>query len=212
MSRIIVTTMLSVDGYSTGRRDDLLAMPLDASFSVYNAERVRAARGLLLGATTYRQMVNYWPTEAAAETSAADREIAERYAAGLPVTVVSDSLTEAETGPWREQTTIVRRADTVRTVEDLRAGADEAEVVVFGSQTLWTELLRQGLVDELHLMIGPKIVAGDARAFTDVSETELILLGVRRFDGSQAVVLQYGTPAGMEQSGYAIDRAGGPLD
>lgn len=192
MSRIIVTTMVSVDGCTTGRKDDFMAMPLDESFSVYNAERVRVARGLLLGATTYRQMVGYWPTEAAAQVSAADHEIAQRYAAGLPVTVVSDSLTDEETGPWRAQTTIVRRADAVRAVAALRAEAADGEVVVFGSQTLWTELLRQGLVDELHLMVGPKIVAGDQRAFTDVPQTELTLLGVRGFDGSQAVVLQYG--------------------
>ena len=33
--------------------------------------------------------------------------------------------------------------------------------MIFGSQTLWTDLLAHGLVDELDLMIGPKIVAGE---------------------------------------------------
>ena len=37
--------------------------------------------------------------------------IAQRYADGIPITLVSDSLTEQDTGPWREQTTIVRRSD-----------------------------------------------------------------------------------------------------
>lgn len=191
MSRIIVTTMLSVDGYSTGRRGDLAAMPMDGAFSMYNAERVRAARRLLVGATTYRQMVGYWPTAAAAEVSSADREIAERYAAGMPITVISDSLTGAETGPWREQTTVVPRSEAHRAVEQLREATGEGDVVVFGSQTVWTDLLRHGLVNELHLMLGPKLVAGDARAFTDVPETDLHLLDVRRFDGSEAVVVRY---------------------
>lgn len=191
MSKIVVTTLLSVDGYPEGRGGDLSVMPMDASFSAYNAERVRAARGLLMGATTYRQMLSYWPSPAAAEVSPADREIAERYAAGIPVTVVSDSLAEGDTGVWRDQTTIVRRADAARAVRELRAADDDQEIVVFGSRVLWSDLLRHGLVDQLHLMIGPKIVTGDARAFTDVPETGLRLRDVRQFDGSELVVLQY---------------------
>ena len=62
----------------------------------------------------------------------------------------------------------------------------------FGSRTLWTDLLAHGLVDELHLMIGPKIVAGDHRAFEGVAETDLRLIGVRTWGGSDNVVLSYG--------------------
>lgn len=76
-------------------------------------------------------------------------------------------------------------------MRELRAADDDQEIVVFGSRVLWSDLLRHGLVDQLHLMIGPKIVTGDARAFTDVPETGLRLRDVRQFDGSELVVLQY---------------------
>lgn len=191
MSRIVVTSLMGIDGYASGRGGDLSVLPFDGTFSEYNAERVRAATGLLMGGTTYRQMLSYWPQPAAAESSAADREIFDAYAAGLPVTVVSDSITEAETGVWRDQTTIVGRADAAPAIQSLRDDGDDREVVVFGSHTLWTDLLARGLVDELHLQVGPKIVAGDARAFTGVPETELRLLGVRQVEGSEIVVLQY---------------------
>jgi dihydrofolate reductase len=58
--------------------------------------------------------------------------------------------------------------------------------LIFGSQTLWTDLLAHGLVDELHLMIGPKIVAGDHRAFEGVAQTDLRLIGVRTWGGCSA--------------------------
>ena len=64
---------------------------------------------------------------------------------------------------------------------------------IFGSRTLWTDLLAHGLVDELHLMIGPKVVAGDHHVFDGVPETNLRLIGVRTWGGSDNVVLSYAT-------------------
>jgi dihydrofolate reductase len=85
---------------------------------------------------------------------------------------------------------IVRRADSHEAVARLRE--QDGDALIFGSQTLWTDLLAHGLVDELHLMIGPKIVAGDHRAFDGVAETDLRLMGVRTRGGSDNVVLSYG--------------------
>ena len=104
--------------------------------------------------------------------------------------MVSDTLTADDTGPWRDQTTIVRRADSHEAVARLRE--QDGDALIFGSQTLWTDLLAHGLVDELHLMIGPKIVAGDQHAFEGVAGTDLRLIGVRTWGGSDNVVLSYG--------------------
>jgi hypothetical protein len=73
----------------------------------------------------------------------ADRYIAERYANGIPITVVSDTLTPDDTGPWRDQTTIVSRADAHEAVAKLRER--DGDALMFGSQTLWTHLLAHGL-------------------------------------------------------------------
>ena len=60
--------------------------------------------------------------------------IAQRYADGIPITLVSDSLTEQDTGPWREQTTIVRRSDAHEAVARLRE--QDGDALIFGSRTL----------------------------------------------------------------------------
>jgi hypothetical protein len=112
MGRIVVCTMLSIDGYTEGPGGDVMAMPMDEAFAWHNVDRMRSASSFLFGATTYRGALTYSPDQFDnADAHSADRYIAERYTNGIPITVVSDSLTPDDTGPWREQTTIVPRAD-----------------------------------------------------------------------------------------------------
>ena len=182
--------MLSIDGYTEGTGDNVMAMPMDEAFAWHNTERARAATSFLFGATTYRGALTYWPHQHDnPQASPLDRYIAQRYADGIPITVVSDTLTIDDTGPWRDQTTIVPRAAAHDAVAKLRE--QDGEALIFGSRTLWTDLLAYGLVDELHLMIGPKIVAGDHHVFAGVPETDLQLIGVRTWGGSDNVVLSY---------------------
>ncbi len=191
MSKIVVVNMLSLDGYTEGPGGNVMAMPMDLAFDSHNAERLRAADSILFGGTTYRGMVGFWPGEVGQEDRPdGHRYIAQRYADGIPVTVVSDTVTEADTGPWRDQTTIVRRADAHEHLARLRE-QEGGDAVIYGSRTLWGDLLAHGLVDELHLMVGPKVVAGDTHAFAGVPETDLRLLDVRRFDDSESVLLSY---------------------
>ncbi|WP_158277120.1 dihydrofolate reductase family protein [Serinibacter arcticus] len=192
MSRIVVSTMLSIDGYADGPGGDVAALPMDQAFSAHNVERVRAAGHLLFGAVGYRGMLQYWPARVGdPEATPDDQYIASRYAAGIPITVISDSLTRDDVTAFEEQTTIVRRADAHDVVARLRASGTPGDVLLFGGLTLWTDLLAHGLVDELHLMVGPRVVAGDRRAFEGLTGIELDLLGVRTWADSRNVVLSY---------------------
>jgi dihydrofolate reductase len=162
------------------------------AFALRNTERARSASSILFGATIYRGFFGYWPAQHDnLEASPLDRYIADRYAEGIPITVVSDTLMPEETGPWRDQTTIVRRRDAHEAVARLRER--DGDALIYGSRTLWTDLLAHGLIDELHLMIGPRIVAGDNPVFAGLPQTDLRPMGVQTWSHSDNVVLSYAT-------------------
>lgn len=196
MRKVIVTNIVSVDGAFSGPGGDVMAMPFDEGFSEYNAERLREAGTLLLGRESYEGFLGYWPP-VADDTGQPEleREIS-RLNGTIEKVVVSDTLTSDGTGAWRETTWIVPRAEAHAAVAGLRDG-DGADVLVFGSHVLWNDLLTHGLVDELHLMIGPGLVgAGAVPAFEEQEQARFELLGTRTFPGSGLVLLRYAVPSG----------------
>jgi hypothetical protein len=97
--------------------------------------------------------------------------------------------TEDDTDPWRSTTRIVRRAGAHRVVAELKEQPGR-EILTFGSRTLWNDLLAAGLVDELHLMVGPAVLGGGTPMFGSRPSGALRLADVRRFDGSDNLVLR----------------------
>lgn len=199
MSKLIVVNLVSLDGYVAGEAGNLMVLPLDDSFSEYNVERMRGADTVLLGATTYRGFVGYWPDVEHDESQPpAEREISS-INNRIAKVVVSDSLTRDDTAPWQDTTEIVRRADARRRVAELKE-REGGDIVVFGSATLWNDLLTAGLVDELHLMVGAGAVGSGEPAFRgpfggQAFEGSLTLTGARQLEGSQNVLLTYAVSA-----------------
>ena len=190
MRKLVVSNIMSLDGYYDGPGQDVMVMPMDEAFNAYNAERLRAADTLLLGANAYRGFKEFWPPMADdPQAPAVLREIG-RLDNAIEKVVVSDALTEDQTDPWRDTTRIVRRADAHQRVAALKQEPGR-EILVFGSRTLWNDLLANGLVDELHLMLGPAVLGGGTPLFGTRPPGPLRLAEARRFDGSDNLVLRY---------------------
>ena len=188
MRKLIVTNIISVDGFYSGPNDDVMAMPFDTTFSDYNAKRLRAADTLLLGRRSFEGFKGYWPSIVDnPDAPQVEREIS-RLNNAIDKVVVSDSLTDADLAPWTN-TRIVRRADAYAAIAELKAG-DGREILMFGSHVLWNDLLTAGLVDELHLMIGSAFLGDGVPVFSG-PRTGLRLQDVRRLDDSQLILARY---------------------
>ncbi len=144
----------------------------------------------MLGRTTFEGFQSYWPPVAdAPDARPVVREISRRNAAIYKV-VISDTLRPEQTAPWTDTTRIVRRPDAHEQVAELKRQPGK-EILVFGSHTLWNDLLAAGLVDELHLMIGPAFLCAGTSVFEGRSPVPLRLLDSRTLEGSELVLARY---------------------
>jgi len=114
------------------------------------------ADALLYGRRTWQSMAAAWPGQAG--DPFADRMNAIRKY------VVSSTLRDDEL-TWGN-TTRIPGEESVARIRELRA-AEGGDLVVMGSPTLVRTLLREGLVDELRLMIEPVLLGGGKTIFPD---------------------------------------------
>ena len=114
------------------------------------------AEALLFGRRTWQTMAAAWPERAG--DPFADRMNA------IPKHVVSATLGKDDL-TW-DNTTLIAAGEAVARIRELQE-SDGGDLLVMGSPTLVRTLLREGLVDELRLMIMPVLLGGGKSIFPD---------------------------------------------
>jgi dihydrofolate reductase len=135
---------------------------------------------MLLGRVTYEEFAAHWPKQTG--------DIAD-FMNNTPKLVVSTTLSTAE---WQNSTLI--SGDVVAELTRLKEQPGR-NVNVVGSATLVRSLLREGLLDELKLLVCPILIGGGKRLFEESgAEVPLRLVDVKTFShGVQSLTY---TPAG----------------
>jgi dihydrofolate reductase len=175
MSRkVIATFFVSLDG--------VVEAPQDWHFPYFNDEMAAAigdamgsSDAMLVGRVTYQEWAGFWPD--------ADNEMAE-YMNNTPKYVASTTLDRVD---WSNSQLLER--DVLAAVAALKEQRGK-NIVMSGSPTLARSLLREGLVDELHLMIHPVVVGEGARLFPGRDKHALELVDSKTF-GTGVVYATY---------------------
>jgi dihydrofolate reductase len=103
---------------------------------------------------------------------------------------VSDALEVAPDDTWGDITRVVPRDTAADTVRELTAG-EGGDVLVFGSFRTWNPLLVAGLVDELHVLVGPALLGTGVPLLASDVRVPLRLLEARRLPDSSLVLHRY---------------------
>jgi len=126
----------------------------------FKQEETDRTNALLLGRVTYEEFAQAWPTSP--DPGAEFFNSVKKY-------VVSTSRTE---DIWENSTFI---GDDIReTILDLKEEGG-GDLAVHGSISLTKWLLKEGLIDELRLLVYPVMQGKGGRLFDDVAQAEFVL-------------------------------------
>jgi dihydrofolate reductase len=196
MRRIVVSEFVTLDGVmedpgggeSSSRGGWAFRFERGPEGDQYKVDELLAADALLLGRTTFEGFAAAWPGQSG--------DFADKMN-GMQKIVVSTTMGDPAWSP-----TTVIRGDVARELGAIKEGPG-ADMLVAGSGQLVRQLLADGLVDELRLMVFPVVLGGGKRLFADgVPTTSLQLTEAKPVGPAGVVVLTY-TASGRSPNGSA---------
>ena len=157
MRKIVVYELLSLDGVA--ERPDSFFADWDQAMDANLANVIGSQDAVILGRRSYAEWAEFWPGS----------EIEPFSSFINPVTKYVATSTPLDTD-WPNATAI--DGDLVGFVADLRK-QDGGDVGVHASISVAQTLLKAGVVDELRLVIAPRIVGAGRRLLDNVPEIAL---------------------------------------
>lgn len=180
MRKIIVSNLMSLDGFFEDANRTLSWFVPDEEFSEYARQMLRAVDTILFGRRTYEHMAAYWP-------SAPADEIAEKMN-GLSKIVFSRTLQAVD---WNNSKLV--RGNAAEEAARLKQ-LPGRDMVILGSALLASSLLQAGLIDEYRVIITPVLLGTGNPLFSDIREPLKLRLSNTQTLGSGVVVLYYQRP------------------
>jgi dihydrofolate reductase len=187
MRRLIVSNSISLDGFASGPNGELdwfayKGFLKGTELGKYTRTLLTSVDSILLGRQTYEEFSSRWPTR-----TDDDPVITERMN-NLPKFVFSRSLKQVAWGNWGTAKLVKEDAATALNKMKKEPGKD---MVILGSFTLVSALMKAGLIDEFQLMVYPVVLGNGRPEFKDLNERySLNLINVKQFK-SGAVELVY---------------------
>lgn len=166
MRRVVVSNFMSLDGFVSGPNGELdwfvyAGFMKGTEFGEYARTVITNVDAILLGRLTYEEFSSYWPT-----AKNDDPVITERINS-LPKFVFSRSLKQVAWGDWG--TARLVKEDAAAAVSKMKREPGR-DMVIYGSATLVSVLMKAGLINEYQLVVCPVVLGKGRPEFKDLTQ------------------------------------------
>lgn len=202
MRKIITTTFVTLDGVMQapgGQTEDTtggfayggwqLSYPSDEGMDSKLSEFFKIPFELLLGRVTYDIFAGFWPS------ATTDLEVAEPFNRTKKYVVSHKSFVPS----WENSACIT--GDVVTEIKKLKE-QDGPDLWVWGSGNLIQTLIKEHLIDQMHLWIYPITIGSGKRLFAEGTQPENFKLVDSRISKTGVIFATY-EPAGPLKTGGA---------
>jgi dihydrofolate reductase len=151
MRKIVSGLFISLDGVIEAP-NDWMGPWFNPELGQVVGSMIAAQDTMLLGRVTYDEFAAYWPQQTGDTADTMN---------GTAKYVVSGTLTSAD---W-QNSTLLPAASAIAQIAELKQRPGK-NIGMTGSATLVSSLLREGLLDELHLLVFPVVLGSGKRLFS----------------------------------------------
>ena len=179
MRKIIVSNLVSLDGFFEGVNKEIDWFTVDESFFEYARQLLNDVDTILFGRITYQMMAAFWP-------NAIDEDAVITHKMNhLPKIVFSKTLKKVE---WNNVKLV--KGNLSKEVKSLKEQPGK-DIVIFGSGTLVTQLTQLGLIDEYRIIINPLLLGKGNAMFKGIDDKINLKLLDTKVLKSGVVILYY---------------------
>lgn len=193
MRKLKLQIQLTIDGFISGANGEMDWMLLDWSDDLkeYIREITNPVDTILLGRKLAEGFIPYWTQ---ALNNPDGEEEGARKMVETPKVVFSKTLIKSE---W-ERTIVAngKLADEVNVLKN-QAGGD---MIVYGGGEFVSSLIKEQLIDELHLLINPAVIGKGMPIFQEVSQIQNFKLMYSKQFECGIIVLNYHPVITSDQS------------
>jgi len=181
MRRLIVSEMVTLDGYFSGPNGEIDWFFWNEEMANYSADLLSRVDTILFGRVTYELMADYWPS---ASVTAEGPIIIDKMN-NLPKIVFSRTLEKAE---W-ENTKLVKEINKDDILKMKQQPGED--IVIYGSGSIVSALTQLGLIDEYRILVNPIILGNGKLLFKNLTERVNLKLVQTKTFKSSVILLHY---------------------
>lgn len=164
MRKVKLQMQMTINGYVAGLngKNDWMTWNPDTEFTEFLGSLLDTSDTLLLGRKTAETIIKYWENEA-------DQNPAHPFAkkiADIPKVVFTKTLYKST---WNNTT--LAKGHLAEEIANLKQQSGK-DIIIFGGVGFVSSLIKEGLIDEYHLIVNPTAIANGMTIFNSLENIQ----------------------------------------